>query len=134
MRVKRQKQKKEHSLKEVKLLFIVKAYCDERSILNSPSAEVKERRQRPLKWKAQGGLLFEDLQIQWEGRAESNAGATIHARCSAQALGTSCIVNPACAELQVADYVASHEFDCLRLQNMIKNNNYTKNLIYSMSQ
>lgn len=64
MWVKRQKQKKEQSLKEVKLLFIVKAYCDERNILNPASAEAKERRQRSLKCKAQGGLLFEALHIQ----------------------------------------------------------------------
>jgi hypothetical protein len=64
MWVKRQKQKKEQSLKEVKILFIVKAYCEERNILNPPSAETKERRQRPLKCKAQGGLLFEALHIQ----------------------------------------------------------------------
>jgi hypothetical protein len=38
----------ERDLKEEKLLVIVKAYCDERNILNPPSAEAKERRRRPL--------------------------------------------------------------------------------------
>jgi len=32
-----------------------------KNILNPTSAEAKERRQGPLKWKAQGVLLFEAL-------------------------------------------------------------------------
>jgi hypothetical protein len=45
---------------------------------NPPTAEAKERRQCPPRWKAKGGLLFEAQKIQSEGRAESIAWATIH--------------------------------------------------------
>ena len=44
-------------------------------------------------------------------------------------------MNPTCAELlKEAGYVASHEFICLRLQHMIENKHYKKDLTFHAAE
>jgi hypothetical protein len=65
--------KKEQGFKEVKLLFIVEAYCDERNILKPTDSRSQRKTAVSSTVKSKGRTLVRSPKFQSEGRTESIA-------------------------------------------------------------
>jgi hypothetical protein len=90
--------KKGQSFKEVKFLFVVEAYCDERNILKPSDGRSQGKTAVSSKVKSKGRNLVQSPKNS-VGRASREYCLSHNARYFARALETSYIANPACDEL-----------------------------------